>query len=224
MKTSISSLAAITMFYLVVAVAPSMADTLYSNGPYNGTVDAWTINFGFEVSDSFTLPPGSSSIEGLHFVYWDTSATDVLTTVDMAISVDPIPVSGFQTLTGVTNTFLGINQFGYALFQADYLFANIPWSGPGWVTLMNACTTSGCSVVNPIYWDENDGPSMATNGSIGSIPSEAFTLTGTSSGGTTPEPSTILLFGSGVLALGRAACRKSGIRMGIPKEDGIKLP
>ncbi len=198
MKTSIISSAAIAIFCLLVAVATSMADTLYSNGPYNGTVDAWTINFGYEISDSFTLPSGSSSIEGLHIVYWDASTTDILTTVDMAISVDPIPFSGFQTLTGVTNTFLGINQFGYALFQADYSFADIPWSGPGWVTLMNACTTSGCSVVTPIYWDENDGPSMATNGSIGSIPSESFTLTGTTSGGTTPEPGTILLFASGL--------------------------
>lgn len=224
MKPSIVSLAAIAIFCLLAAVAPCMADTLYSNGPYNGTVDAWIINFGFVLSDSFTLPPGSSSIEGLHFVYWDLSTTDILTTVDMAISVDPVPVAGFQTLTGVTNTFLGINQFGYALFQADYSFANIPWSGPGWVTLMNACTTSGCSVSNPIYWDQNDGPSMATNGSIGSIPSESFTLTGTSSTGTTPEPGSILLFGSGVLALARAARRKFGIRMGIPKEDGIALP
>jgi hypothetical protein len=199
MKPSIVSLAAIAMFYFLVAVGPSMADTLYSNGPYNGTIDAWTINFGFEISDSFTLPPGSSSIEGLHIVYWDSSTTDILTTVDMAISVDPIPFSGFQTLTGVTNTLLGINQFGFALFQADYSFADIPWSGTGWVTLMNACTTSGCSVVTTIYWDENDGPSMATNGSIGSIGSESFTLTGTSGGGTTPEPGTILLFVSGVL-------------------------
>ena len=75
---------------------------------------------------------------------------------------------------------------------------------------MNACTTSGCSVVTPIYWDENDGPSMATNGSIGSIPSESFTLTGTSSGGTTPEPGSILLFGSGALALAGAVRRKVG--------------
>ncbi|HEY5175964.1 MAG TPA: PEP-CTERM sorting domain-containing protein [Terriglobales bacterium] len=34
---------------------------------------------------------------------------------------------------------------------------------------------------------------------LGSIPSEAFTLTGP--GGTTPEPSSIMLFGSGILGL-----------------------
>jgi hypothetical protein len=37
------------------AARPSPQDgTLYDNGPYNGTNDAWTLNFGFSVSDSFT--------------------------------------------------------------------------------------------------------------------------------------------------------------------------
>ena len=61
---------------------------------------------------------------------------------------------------------------------------NIPWSGDGYVTLSNACSTSGCSVSNPIYWDENSGPSTAYENTIGSIPSEAFTLTGTTGTGT----------------------------------------
>lgn len=34
--------------------------TLYDNGPYNGTTDAWSINSGFSVSDSFTVPTNSS--------------------------------------------------------------------------------------------------------------------------------------------------------------------
>ncbi len=206
MKTSFASRSMLALCCLVLAVAPATAGVLYSNGPYIGTVDAWTINYGYEVSDSITIPAGSS-IEGLHFVYWDISSTDVLTTVDMAISVYPLPGSGFQTLTGVTNTFLGTNQYGYALFQADYAFASIPWSGPGWITLGNACTLSGCSVGNPIYWDENDGPSLATNGDVGSIPSEAFTLTG-AIGGTTPEPGTIMLFGSGILGVAGLLRRK----------------
>ena len=52
MKMHIASLALLTVCCLMLAVAPAMADT-YSNGPYNGTTDAWTINFGFAVSDSF---------------------------------------------------------------------------------------------------------------------------------------------------------------------------
>jgi uncharacterized repeat protein (TIGR03803 family) len=153
----------------------------YDNGPYNGTTDAWTINFGFAISDSFT---GSGTINGIHFVYWDASSTDLLTTVDLSVGSTSFGGTP-QTLTGVTNTFLGINQYGYNLYQADYSFSGVQ-SGPGYVTLSNACTTSGCSVSNPIYWDENSGigcqspgcPSTAYENNLGSIPSESFSLDG----------------------------------------------
>jgi hypothetical protein len=104
---------------------------------------------------------------------------------------------------------VGDNTYGYHLYQADYSFANIPWSGAGFVSLSNACSTSGCSVSNPIYWDENSGSSSAYQNTLGSIPSEAFTLTGTTTpGGSTPEPSSIMLFGSGVLGLAGVLRRK----------------
>ncbi len=162
--------------------ASPQVEVLYSNGPYNGTIDGWTINFGFSVSDSFTVP-GNSSIEGLHFVYWDMSEQDLLTTVDVQIGSSSFGGS-IQTLTGVTNTFLGTNDFGFALYQADYSFSGIGWSGAGYITLSNACTTSGCSLdgSSPIEWDENSGPSIAFDSSLGSIPSEAFTISGTPGG------------------------------------------
>ena len=211
MKTRIALLSLLTIACLALAVAPAMADTLYNNGPYNGTADGWTFNFGFSVSDSFTTA-ANSSIEDLHIVYWDASATDQLTTLDMALGSTSFGGTP-QTLTGVTNTSLGTNQYGYNLFQADYSFANIPWSGAGYVTLSNACTTSGCSVTTPIYWDENSGGSTAYENTLGSIPSESFTLTGTSTTtttttGTTPEPSSIMLFGSGILGLAGVLRRK----------------
>jgi hypothetical protein len=206
-KFRTASLSLLTILCLALAVVPAAADILYSNGPCNCDTDAWTINFGYEVSDSF-LVANNSSLQGLHFVYWDASTTDVLTTIDMQIGSNPLS-GNTQTLSGVTNTFLGTNSYGYAIFQADYTFAGIPWSGAGWVTLQNACTTSGCSVSNPIYWDENSGvdcpspgcPSAATESVLGSIPSEAFTLTGSASGGTTPEPGSVMLFASGVLGV-----------------------
>jgi PEP-CTERM motif-containing protein len=200
-------IALLTIACLVLAVAPAMADTVYNNGPYNGTTDAWTINFGFSVSDSFTAGSGAN-INGLNIVYWDASSSDLLTTVDMAIGSSSFGGTP-QTLTGVTNTFLSQNQFGYFLYEAGYSFGSIPWTGAGFVTLSNACSTSGCSVSNPIYWDENSGPSTAYENTIGSIPSEAFTLTGGAPPPTTtPEPSSIMLLGSGILGLAGVLRRK----------------
>jgi hypothetical protein len=208
LKTRIASLSLLTIACLVLAVAPAMAGTVYSNGPYNGTADAWTINFGFSVSDSFT-DPGNTPISGLSLVYWDESSSDLLTTIDGALGSTSFGGTP-HTYTGVTNTFLGTNQYGFSLYRADYSWAPIPWSGSGYITLSNACSTSGCSISNPIYWDENSGPSTAYENTLGSIPSESFTLIGGSTPPptTTPEPSSIMLFGSGILGLAGILRRK----------------
>jgi hypothetical protein len=72
---------------------------------------------------------------------------------------------------------------------------------------------------DPVYWDENSGagcggtgggancPASASESSVGTIPSEDFTIGG-GSGGTTPEPSSIMLFGSGILGLAGLLRRK----------------
>ena len=44
-------------------------DDLYDNGPTNGTTDAWTINFGFAVSNSFTLD-SDVNVFGWAFAAW----------------------------------------------------------------------------------------------------------------------------------------------------------
>jgi hypothetical protein len=204
----------------MLAVAPAMANDLYDNGPYNGTVDAWTINFGFAVSDSFTLPSNATLATGFNFVYWDANSSDLLTSVDWCVATAPlcVPLSGETWGAGgegtIVNKLLGTNQFGYEIYEANISGISDRFGLTGWVTLDNACTTSGCSVSNPIYWDENSGvgcggtggaggvacPSFAMENTVGSIPSEAFTITGPG-GATTPEPSSILLFGSGIVGL-----------------------
>src|ERR1700727_3489587 len=40
--------------------------------------------------------------------------------------------------------------------------------------MQNAVVPSG----NPVYWDENSGPSQAVSNEVGSIPSESFTVLG----------------------------------------------
>ena len=210
MKLRIASLPLLTVLCLMLAVAPAMADTLYSNGPYNGNKNAWGIDGGQAVTDSTNLNSSRSNVYGIDFVYWDASEADLLTTVDMSMGTTPFGTDIFSgTLTGVTNTFLGTNQYGYNLYQAEVtLVIQTTGSASAYVTLSNACTTSGCDA-NPISWDENSGPSTAYDNTLGSIPSEAFTLIGTS--GTTPEPSSIVLFGSGILGLAGVLRRKLNI-------------
>ncbi len=44
----------LTVSFLALAASPAFAQQdLYNNGPINGTTDAWTINFGYVVSDNF---------------------------------------------------------------------------------------------------------------------------------------------------------------------------
>ena len=83
-------------------------------------------------------------------------------------------------------------------------------AGSYWLNMENAVVASG----NPVYWDENDGPSWASEGSTGSIPSESFTILGsaststTSTTGTTPEPASLMLLGSGMLGVAGVLRRK----------------
>jgi hypothetical protein len=49
----------------MLAAVPAAAQTFYSNGPTNGNTDAWTVNFGFIVSDTFNT--SNTPITGVTF-------------------------------------------------------------------------------------------------------------------------------------------------------------
>ena len=56
---------------------------LYDDGPTDGTTDAWTINFGFAVSDQFTLS-SSAQVNGLQFGL--AFPGDVIESVEISIT------------------------------------------------------------------------------------------------------------------------------------------
>ena len=66
MKLRIASLSLLALG-LTLAAVPAAAQTVYSNGPINGNVDAWTINFGFIVSDTFNVANSDTTITGANF-------------------------------------------------------------------------------------------------------------------------------------------------------------
>ena len=213
MKMRIVSL---TILCLALAVIPASAQWSYDNGPINGTTDAWTINFGYIVSDSYIA--GGNNVTGFSFGTWEFSG-DLLTSVDWSVTLSEnsgtVFGSGTATKGGgaggkLIDTFVSSNQYGYDVDRIDVSGLNVPeLSGVTyWLNLQNAVVPSG----DPVFWDENSGkgcggagcPSMASESAVGTVPGEAFTI----GGGSTPEPSSIMLFGSGILGLAGVLRRK----------------
>jgi hypothetical protein len=200
---------------LTLAAVPAMAQTIYSNGPTNGNTDAWTVNFGFVVSDTFNTNAPDTSVTGLSFATWMFPG-DVLSSAEISItSSENGGTSYFDSTVNFTQSGCAGNQFGYNLCNETGAFdVNLASQGTYWLNIQNASVASG----DPVYWDENSGPSQASENSIGTIPSESFTVLGssnttttstsTTTTGTVPEPSSIMLFGSGILGLAGMLRRK----------------
>ena len=215
MHTRLSRFIFLTLLSILLIIASSAsAQVLYENGPINGQELGWTINFGFELGDTFFLP-NNSTVTGFSFGAWLTPG-DVLESAEVSITSQ---VGGgtfyFDQQVDFTQSGCFLNNQAFEVCTETSAF-NGPMLNAGtyWVNLGNAITADG----QPAYWDNNDGvgchslgcPSMASeNGGDGSIPSEAFTVLGTSGGnGTTPEPDSLLLFASGVLSCGMILRRK----------------
>jgi len=197
-------LVSVTLLLLASTALPAMAD-VYDNGPINGTINAWVINFGFTASDSFVVGGGSANITGMEFGAW-LFPGDTLETVEVSITSDEFGgTTYFDQVLSFTQSNCALN---FADFNVCTETANFNLNLPGgtfWLNLNNAVVNNG----DPVYWDENDGPSSASESSIGTTYSEAFTLNGTvNQTGTTPEISSILLFGTGIVGLTGVLRRK----------------
>ena len=186
------------LLFVAMATSSAFADTLYDNGPINGTTDAWTINFGFVVSDTFIIGSGGSTVPGLSFGAW-LFPGDVLQSAEVSITSDEFGgTTYFDQVVNFTQSSCSGNQYGYNVCVETGSF-NGPFLNGGtyWLNLQNAVVNTG----DPVYWDENSGPSRASENSVGTIPSEAFSLICCGPPPTVPEPGSILLFGTGVLGV-----------------------
>src|SRR5271157_4979966 len=142
---------------LALAAAPAWAR--YDNGPINGTTDAWAINFGYIVSDSFIAEP-YNYFYGFTFGVWELPG-DVMTSVDWSVTSAPLAgwgqvppnarggsltTYGSGTASGwhLTDTFISTNQYGYDidLITVQPLSVGLTLGTRYWLNLQNAVVPS----------------------------------------------------------------------------------
>ena len=193
----------------------SWRKTVYSNGPINGNTDAWTVSFGYIVSDTFNVVNNGTTITGTTLGIW-LSPGDTFSDVELSItSGENGGTSYFDQTVNFVQGMCTLNNYGYDVCQEAGTF-NGPTLNVGtyWLNVQNCNGPPNCAGA---YWDENSGPSQASDSAVGSIPSESFTILGSSSSTTStststttsvPEPSSIFLLSSGTLGLAGILRRK----------------
>ena len=207
-------IASLTILCLALVAVPAFAAQVYENGPINGSTDAYNISFGFIVSDSFVAD--NSTVTGFMLGTWEFPG-DVLKSVDWSITSQEnggtLYGSGTASGNNLTDQYISTNQYGYDIDKITVTGLNVAVTSGSeyWLNLQNATVPGG----DPVLWDENSGagctspgcPSQASETFVGTIASEAFTIK-TGGTGTTPEPNSILLFGSGILGAAGLLRRK----------------
>jgi hypothetical protein len=197
------------LLFGIIAAMPANADTLYDNSTSNsfsGTVGGWTVgNFGdqsFSVANSFNLS-SAATLTGVNFGAWLFGSDSSILSIDWVISTAPF---GGSILGSGTASIDQVNQKGTAWdwFPMQLDSFSLPSlsldGGTYWLVLANAVTTTG----DPIFWDESDGASSAQSNDGSSNPSETFSIDGSYAGpvgAQASEPGSLLLFGTGLMAM-----------------------
>jgi hypothetical protein len=197
---------------LCISAQPAAASVLYSNGPVNGELQGWNISQSFATADSFTLAK-ASTLTGVKLWVW-TLPGDVASSLYWGISSAPntYPADGQAT---VTSTFQFKNAGGWDISQLEFALPSVQLgAGTHYLALQLTSATNN----DPVYWDQNNGPSSAYFNTIGDVSqyqgapypggSEAFQVQGVN----VPEPAAwaMMLVGFGALGAALRARRKAG--------------
>lgn len=191
---------------------PAFAD-LYNNGATNGNAGSTSIDT-FVVSNSF-VPTSNGHITSFTFAEW-VPPTSTPIAVDWAIGTSSFGSNlGSGTAAAISFSVFcfagpgcggGTDGFDVYLSTVNVGSIAVTAGQTYWLSLTNATDTCEPACGGG-EWDINGGPSLAYSNKFGSIASESFTINGTPTG-STPEPASIMLFGSGILGLAGILRRK----------------
>lgn len=207
----ISKLLALGAFGIaLIGGARTEAGTLvYDNGPINGTINAVTINESYEVSDTFTVTAPTQLVSaqiGLWVAVGDTPVT-----VDWAIGTTAYGTDVASGTATLSNSVPYVNSYGYDIYESTFSLSGTVSAGTTyWLSLQNATTIPA----NYLFWDVNNGPSVAFQTGTGNLNgtlsagsnSESFQLYGVQG---VPEPSSFVLAAMGAIGgLGTTYARR----------------
>ena len=118
----VAAMKKLALVFLLTALAiPAGAQVVYSSGPTNANWYAWTINFGFVVSDEFSVQ-SSAPITQANFAMW-LFPGDTLETAELSIT--SLPDGGttyFDQTVNFSQTGCTPNQFGYNVCTESTFF------------------------------------------------------------------------------------------------------
>ena len=204
----------LSLILLCLALAaPAFAGVIYTDGPTNGTINALFIDgpnpgpYNQSISDGF-VATAIGTAYSLDFGLWVIAGTTP-TTVSWWLGTTAFgsDISSGSTAQ-VGYTFL-LNTRGYDVYDAHVagLSGSLSAGGSYWLTLGNANDSAGDQFD---AWDINNGPANCQF-AVGGVPQggcgfggEAFTINSSP----TPEPGSMMMFGTGILGLAGVLRRK----------------
>jgi len=149
----------------ILAATAANAQVAYSNGPIDGTFNAWTVDDGQYIANSFELN-STTTITGFTFGGW-SKIGQTIDSIDFAIT-DSLGSLSFSTAIlspGAVIPNTGLGDWDVRNYTASLAPLSLA-AGTYYLVLGNA-QTSGNGFG---YWDINNGPSTAFGG-VGSFDS-----------------------------------------------------
>jgi hypothetical protein len=161
----------ITLLFLVVVMGlllatPVLSAVVYDNGPINGTLNAWNIDSGYWVSNSFTLS-SSSNLDAAQIGLWVLPG-HTPSGLTWKIGNTPNDSSFGTGIATLPNSYYGVSGtfIGYDFYESTFpLSASLSAGTTYWLTLSGGLDNAG----GAMFWDISNGPSQAWQSAYGDM-------------------------------------------------------